>query len=141
MFCFESYDTVHDDKEDGLSAADANGAPTDRVTKIEGVRRRIPVKPLLSPSSPNSQQSPTDATLVTSSPFLSSIGSPTVVGSASTSAYSTESSPQVVDPSLIEETKFQATIDFVRSYLDNVVQQAKPFGDKEQNKLTFEVLK
>jgi hypothetical protein len=40
---------------------------------------------------------------------------------------------------LTEDSKFQATIDFVRSYLDNVVQQASPFGDKEQNKLTFEV--
>lgn len=40
---------------------------------------------------------------------------------------------------LVEDSKFQATIDFVRSYLDNVVQQASPFGDKEQNKLTFEV--
>ncbi len=38
-----------------------------------------------------------------------------------------------------EETKFQATIDFVRTYLDNVVQQTSPFGEKEQNKLTFEV--
>ena len=42
---------------------------------------------------------------------------------------------------VMEDSKFQSTIDFVRSYLDNVVQQASPFGDKEQNKLTFEVKK
>jgi len=40
---------------------------------------------------------------------------------------------------LYEDTKFQPTIDFVRSFLDNVVQQSSPFGDKEQNKLTYEV--
>ena len=39
-----------------------------------------------------------------------------------------------------KETKFQATIDFVRAYLDNVVRQTAPFSDKEQNKLTFEVI-
>ncbi|CAF0720089.1 unnamed protein product [Brachionus calyciflorus] len=39
-----------------------------------------------------------------------------------------------------EDTKFQPAIDFVRAYLDNVVQQTSPFGDKEQNKLTFEVV-
>ena len=39
-----------------------------------------------------------------------------------------------------EQSKFQATIYFVRAYLDNVVQQASPFSDKEQNKLTFEVI-
>ncbi len=38
-----------------------------------------------------------------------------------------------------EDTKFHSTIDFVRSYLDNVVQQASPFADVEQNKLTYEV--
>ncbi len=40
---------------------------------------------------------------------------------------------------LSEDTKFQPTIDFVRAFLDNVVQQTSPFGDKEQNKLTYEV--
>ena len=39
-----------------------------------------------------------------------------------------------------EDTKFQPTIDFVRAFLDNVVQQTSPFGDKEQNKLTYEVI-
>jgi hypothetical protein len=39
----------------------------------------------------------------------------------------------------VEDAKFQGTIDFVRGYLDNVVQQTEPFGNKDQNKLTFEV--
>jgi len=41
---------------------------------------------------------------------------------------------------IYEDTKFQPTIDFVRLFLDNVVQQSSPFGDKEQNKLTYEVI-
>lgn len=38
-----------------------------------------------------------------------------------------------------EQAKFQSLINFVGSYLDKIVQQTSPFGDKEQNKLTFEV--
>ena len=40
---------------------------------------------------------------------------------------------------LEEDLKFESTIDFVRAYLDNVVQLSSPFGNREQNKLTFEV--
>lgn len=40
-----------------------------------------------------------------------------------------------------EDLKFETTIDFVRAYLDNVVQLDSPFGNREQNKLTFEVIK
>jgi hypothetical protein len=40
-----------------------------------------------------------------------------------------------------EDLKFETTIDFVRAYLDNVVQLDSPFGNREQNKLTFEVLR
>ena len=39
-----------------------------------------------------------------------------------------------------EDSKFQPTIQFVRNYLDNVVKQETPFADKEQNKLTYEVI-
>lgn len=55
--------------------------------------------------------------------------------------FSNRGEPGSFSPTVLnaEDSKFQATIDFVRSYLDNVVQQASPFGDKEQNKLTFEV--
>ena len=45
---------------------------------------------------------------------------------------------KIDENSISDESKFQATINFVRSYLNNIVQQKSPFADKEQNKLTFE---
>lgn len=35
--------------------------------------------------------------------------------------------------------KFALTMEFVEEYLKEVVNQPFPFGDKEKNKLTFEV--
>lgn len=48
------------------------------------------------------------------------------------------SSQKILTPE--EDSKFQPTIQFVRNYLDNVVKQEAPFADKEQNKLTYEVI-
>lgn len=36
--------------------------------------------------------------------------------------------------------KFALTMEFVEEYLKEVVNQPFPFGDKEKNKLTFEVV-
>ncbi len=73
-----------------------------------------------------------------------SVSSPTLLATTITSSDTpSEDELHKQDPiyAASEETKFQATIDFVRAYLDNVVQQTAPFSDKEQNKLTFEVPK
>ena len=73
-----------------------------------------------------------------------SASSPTLLATTITSTADTPNEDELhkQDPiyAASEETKFQATIDFVRAYLDNVVQQTAPFSDKEQNKLTFEVI-
>ena len=37
--------------------------------------------------------------------------------------------------------KFALTMEFVEEYLKEVVKQPIPFGDKEKNKLTYEVFK
>ena len=82
------------------------------IAKIEGVRKRIIRS---TPSTP-----------ISSPPSISSMLS--------------QKNSLAQDKLVLEDTKFHATIDFVRIFLDNVVQQTSPFGDKEQNKLTFEVV-
>jgi hypothetical protein len=84
--------------------------------KIEGVRKRF------------IRSNPTTPMNVTSQPLNIAV-----------SAAVQNKQPHDTIKFLIEDLKFHATIDFVRAYLDNVVQQNSPFGDKEQNKLTFEV--
>lgn len=39
-----------------------------------------------------------------------------------------------------EDKKFKPLIDFVGNYLNKIVLQSSPFGDNEQNKLTYEVV-
>lgn len=112
-----SYDTTNE--ENGESNQEMITA------KIEGVRKRIIRS---NPSTP----------LSTSSSFVSMLSTQKQLHSPGSGS---DISVQFNESKIFaEDTKFHATIDFVRAYLDNVVQQTSPFGDKEQNKLTFEVI-
>lgn len=116
--------------------------------KIEGVRKRAVMR--LSPT--NSHPGSRTVTPSLSSPDGPDFQSPdsftkTVIKMNSMSYDSSPDSQEATkkatdskDESDFEDAKFQATIQFVRNYLDNVVKQASPFADKEQNKLTYEVV-
>lgn len=127
------------------------------TTKIEGVRRRLTIRSSPLTTTPHSAQAQDSSQQkLNPSPFLSLSGYSTLLvnqadlsqtpsdgTTTTTAAISTPNNqPKQAQSNLIisEDTKFQPTIDFVRAYLDNVVQQTSPFGDKEQNKLTYEVV-
>ena len=139
-------------------------AKIEGVRRRIAVRSSPQASPLISPQSAQSQSSDSEQKL-NPTPFLSLSA---VAYSTDSNADSTQTTPDSIShniknaatatistpnnhpvsklatqqqPNLIlsEDTKFQPTIDFVRAFLDNVVQQTSPFGDKEQNKLTYEV--
>jgi hypothetical protein len=124
---FFSYDQTNEEESQVNASSSTQSLLT---TKIEGVRKRFVRS---SPSTPVNGQNPSSSASFllsrTSDSNLLSPNEPSMPGANQSAAAVYES----------EDTKFQATIDFVRTYLDNVVQQSSPFGDKEQNKLTFEV--